>query len=152
MQTSSSEEVLTREEGIREGSVSYEDALSDSRPTRLSALEEGCQDHLSVELRTKRGAGQMWRECGSEKQREGGWRVDGTKMQGGSSFFKHLRPILLVHTQRLLLARVPFNLPSKSWLEEVKVREIHPPAPPHSPQNTPRYSQLTSFWSERKRG
>ena len=41
-----------REEGIREGSVSYKDALSDSGPTRLSALEEGCQDHLSVELGT----------------------------------------------------------------------------------------------------
>ena len=63
--------------------------------------------------------------------------MDGTKMQGGSSFFKHLRPILLVHTQRLLLARVPFTLPSKSWLEEVKVREIPPPAPPPQPAKHP---------------
>ena len=136
MQTSSSEELLMREEGIREGSVSYKDALSDSGPTRLSALEEGCQDHLSVELGTKREAGQMWRECGSEKEREGGWRVDGTKMHSGSSVFKHLRPILLVHTQGLLLARVPFTLPSKSWLEKVKVYEIHPSAPP-TPRKTP---------------
>ena len=83
MQASSSEELLTRE-AIREGSVSYEDAISDSRPTRLSALEEGCQDHLSGAQNKARSWADVKRVQFRERETrrlESGWSKDARRFK-----------------------------------------------------------------------
>lgn len=100
---------------------------------RLSALEEGCQDHLSGAQNSRSWADVKRVQFRKRKNRrlESGWNKDTRRFK----LSKHLHPILLAHTRRLLLARgVPPTLPSKSGLE-VNVREIHPPHP--TPRKTP---------------